>query len=168
MDALCRPLSDVVDAMGLETGLVIQNLKQASAASSTETGREGLLAQAPHVVLSATPVLTISPHSPTHTTRLQAQSSGGGGRSGRTPSPRGGSGPPAAMDPDVLLRILCHRADHAASKLLKKDYKARRVVSIRGPLEGGWAAVPTPCCLLRVRAVGWIQPSVPGSLACVG
>jgi hypothetical protein len=27
------------------------------------------------------------------------------------------------MDPEVLLRILCHRADHAASKYLKKDYK---------------------------------------------
>lgn len=24
------------------------------------------------------------------------------------------------MNPDVLLRILCHRADHAASKFLKK------------------------------------------------
>ena len=29
VDALCRPLSDVVDAMQLDTGLVIQNLKQA-------------------------------------------------------------------------------------------------------------------------------------------
>lgn len=28
VDALCRPLSDVVDAMQLDTGLVIQNLKQ--------------------------------------------------------------------------------------------------------------------------------------------
>ncbi|PRW45372.1 hypothetical protein C2E21_5977 [Chlorella sorokiniana] len=73
VDALCRPLSDVVDAMQLDTGLVIQNLKQ-------------------------------------------AQASGGRG----APSPRG---TPAAMNPDVLLRILCHRADHAASKFLKKDYK---------------------------------------------
>ncbi len=29
VDALCRPLSEVVDAMQLDTGLVIQNLKQA-------------------------------------------------------------------------------------------------------------------------------------------
>lgn len=28
VDALCRGLSDCVDAMGLDTGLVIQNLKQ--------------------------------------------------------------------------------------------------------------------------------------------
>lgn len=34
VDALCRPLSDTVDAMGLETGLVIQNLKQVCAACS--------------------------------------------------------------------------------------------------------------------------------------
>ena len=30
VDALCRPLSVVVDAMQLDTGLVIQNLKQVS------------------------------------------------------------------------------------------------------------------------------------------
>ena len=47
---------------------------------------------------------------------LQAQASLGRNRA----SPRG---TPAAMDPEVLLRILCHRADHAASKYLKKDYK---------------------------------------------
>lgn len=36
--------------------------------------------------------------------------------------PRGGaSGLALAMDPDVLIRILCHRADHAASKFLKKE-----------------------------------------------
>ena len=33
---------------------------------------------------------------------------------------------PAALDPDVLLRILCHRADHAASKYLKKEHKVSK------------------------------------------
>lgn len=28
VDAICRPLSDIVDCMQLDTGLVIQNLKQ--------------------------------------------------------------------------------------------------------------------------------------------
>ncbi|KAL4439477.1 hypothetical protein ABPG77_008806 [Micractinium sp. CCAP 211/92] len=73
VDAICRPLSDVVDCMQLDTGLLIQNLKQANALT----------------------------------------------RGSKSPPP----GTPAAMDPDVLLRILCHRADHAASKYLKKDYK---------------------------------------------
>jgi hypothetical protein len=40
------------------------------------------------------------------------------GKHGKSPR-----GTPAAMDPDVLLRILCHRADHAASKYLKKEHK---------------------------------------------
>ncbi|EFN53089.1 hypothetical protein CHLNCDRAFT_137406 [Chlorella variabilis] len=73
VDAVCRPLSDVVDLMQLDTGLIIQNLKQANATL---------------------------------------------GRFHKSPR-----GTPAALDPDVLLRILCHRADHAASKYLKKDYK---------------------------------------------
>lgn len=36
-------------------------------------------------------------------------------------SPARATGMAMAMDPDVLLRILCHRADHAASKFLKKE-----------------------------------------------
>ena len=35
------------------------------------------------------------------------------------------------MDPDVLVRILCHRADHAASKFLKSSYKIPK--KIAGP-----------------------------------
>lgn len=31
VDAICRPLSDVVDCMQLDTGLLIQNLKQVGA-----------------------------------------------------------------------------------------------------------------------------------------
>ncbi|PSC73790.1 hypothetical protein C2E20_3044 [Micractinium conductrix] len=92
VDALCRPLSDTVDAMGLETGLVIQNLKQSGSARPSTRG---------------------------------------------SPSPRGSStsGLPAAMDPDVLLRVLCHRADHAASKFLKKEYKVPK--KMPGALAAG-------------------------------
>ncbi|KAL4437302.1 hypothetical protein ABPG75_004441 [Micractinium tetrahymenae] len=80
VDAICRPLSDIVDCMQLDTGLLIQNLKQASALA----------------------------------------------RGSKSPPP----GTPAAMDPDVLLRILCHRADHAASKYLKKDYKIPKKIPV--------------------------------------
>lgn len=80
VDAICRPLSDVVDCMQLDTGLLIQNLKQANALA----------------------------------------------RGSKSPPP----GTPAAMDPDVLLRILCHRADHAASKYLKKDYKIPKKIPV--------------------------------------
>lgn len=61
------------------------------------------------------------------TNNMQAQSTSRG-----RPSPRG---TPAAMDADVLLRVLCHRADHAASKYLKKDYKIPK--KLPGSLQVG-------------------------------
>lgn len=73
VDALCRPLSELLDVMQLDTGLLVQNLRAA----------------------------------------------GGGGGAPRR-SPRNAS---LATDPDVLLRVLCHRADHAASKYLKKEFR---------------------------------------------
>lgn len=45
-----------------------------------------------------------------------------------TNNSKGGSNP--QVNPDVALKILCHRADHAASKILKKDYKIPKKLSI--------------------------------------
>lgn len=39
---------------------------------------------------------------------------------------RPGGGRHAATDPDILLRVLCHRADHAASKYLKDKHKVSK------------------------------------------
>jgi len=77
IDAICRPVSDLIDVMQLDTGIIISNLKSA------------------------------------------------GGAAGRSASRRlsGNGGGPLAMNPDVMLKVLCHRADHAASKYLKKEYK---------------------------------------------
>lgn len=84
IDAICRPLSDLLDVMQLDTGLVMANLRQAR----PPTGSSKQLRPAP----SMRPGMAM------------------------------------AMDPEILLRVLCHRADHAASKFLKKDFKVSKKI----------------------------------------
>ena len=142
VDAVCRPLSDVVDLMQLDTGLIIQNLKQVGGGGVGEGpgGRPGgcvawagparrrlvfevagrraaPTCPAPASLsprLDARDSMPLCPHHLLEPPQANATL----GRFHKSPR-----GTPAALDPDVLLRILCHRADHAASKYLKKDYK---------------------------------------------
>lgn len=87
--------------------------------------------------------------------RAQAQASGRVNKA----SPRGGgSGLPAAMDPEVLLRILCHRADHAASKYLKK---ARGVCECAAPTAVGWGPALQHGVCRHLWAEAPTHPAVP-------
>ncbi|RMZ57126.1 hypothetical protein APUTEX25_002358, partial [Auxenochlorella protothecoides] len=74
VESASAPLSAILDAMALDTDVLIANYKQALA-------------------LPARPLATT--------------------QHGAAPAPA------PALDPDVLLRVLCHRAEHAASKFLK-------------------------------------------------
>ena len=89
IDGVCRPLSDLIDVMQLDTSIVIENLKSSGSHDNGKARR-----------------------------RLSGGGGGGGGVAGKHP-PSGA----LAMNPDILLRVLCHRADHAASKYLKKEHK---------------------------------------------
>ena len=61
---------------------------------------------------------------------------------------RPGGGGHAATDPDILLRVLCHRADHAASKYLKDKHKVSKklpnVVAASVSQLGSTGAPPPP------------------------
>lgn len=89
----------------------------------------------------------------------QAQASGGRG----APSPRS---VPAAMNPDVLLRILCHRADHAASKFLKKARGGARLqpaADASCSWGGGWGPFPAVGPALPATLRTCQHPSCPAT-----
>ncbi len=62
--------------------------------------------------------------------------------------PRAAGGGGAAGDPEALLRLLCHRADHAASKFLKKELKVGK------RLPSTFTASPSRAFSGLSRAVG--------------